>query len=850
MNQTPTDFMEKWVPGSSRWIWLPGEEQPANAYVQFRKSFTIDSAPENALAHVSADCKYLLYVNGLVAGRGPVTTDPKYKQVDVYNVSKHLLRGENVIAALILQRHNKTSRLYPARGGFILQFDSDGLFFGTDAGWKARWAIEYKTDTPYMTHQYGQQEWCDGRKIPAGWERPGFNDTKWDNALLVNAPERYWPKELELRAVPHMLRETVYPVRLISYFGLTSSGKTCEDDWEPARQIMNGYPLSNVTAWNADNIIHPENGPAIFQEKMGDGVGIVVDLGEEIYGYPFIDIECSAGVTVDIGHGEVLSRNRIQTVLFPGRIPEQRYADRYITRAGRQRFEIFDSKGCRYLEIHFNRLADFYTGAKVIIHKVGVMRSRPPINEISSFECGDTRLNRIWDICRRTALVKCQDWHICDAQREQNNWPEMFQDMLYFQCFGKVEMARQMIHQFCRAQLAGGFILSSFPAIMNKSHNEITEEDLYIFSTFSLPVIIYLDWLYGGEDKRQPYWLDCCARALDALLRYKGAPGTLTNLPGSNWVEWSALDARDKRTGARELWEVTVWNCFMVLILENLSEMADSYGKEEYAQKWRKSAADIRRAAGERCWSEKRGAYIDGIYDGKTSAFVSQSTNAMAALARLGSETRLKRALETAESPDRCDVPSAISMMAMYHEALQSLDMDKNVIEKIGRKWGYMLEHGATTTWEAEEALERNMGLCFGFAGHPLNYMSRTILGITPLSPGYSVFSVRIAGHGLNHAKGQIATPYGLISVEWENASDELFLRLRVPKGCLAVVGLPKTDADDCFAEVMSDQEKINLQPRPIAICTFLRKEMPSFIVKEGGYEIRFLKSRGNASVT
>ena len=75
-----------WIASTAKWIWLVGEEKPANAYTQFRKSFTLDTVPTTATVHVTADCRYLLYVNGRMVGRGPVATPPKFKQVDVYDV--------------------------------------------------------------------------------------------------------------------------------------------------------------------------------------------------------------------------------------------------------------------------------------------------------------------------------------------------------------------------------------------------------------------------------------------------------------------------------------------------------------------------------------------------------------------------------------------------------------------------------------------------------------------------------------------------------------------------------------------------------------------------------------------
>ena len=110
-----------WTPERASWIWLSGEEQPDNAYVMFRRSFRLDSVPDSATLRATADCRCLLSVNGVIVGRGPITTDPRFKQVDSYDVAEHLREGENSIAALVLQRHEKTSRLWPVRGRVPVQ---------------------------------------------------------------------------------------------------------------------------------------------------------------------------------------------------------------------------------------------------------------------------------------------------------------------------------------------------------------------------------------------------------------------------------------------------------------------------------------------------------------------------------------------------------------------------------------------------------------------------------------------------------------------------------------------------------------------------------------------------------
>ncbi|MDD5705327.1 MAG: family 78 glycoside hydrolase catalytic domain [Kiritimatiellae bacterium] len=836
--------MKTWRADVARWVWLEGDERPANAYVRFRRRFELKAPPATATVYASADCRYLLFVNGQVAGRGPTTTDPRYKQVDVYEVASLLRPGENVIAALVLQRQVPGTRLCPVRGGFILQFDSPDLRLGTDAAWKAQWADDHRGDVPMMTHQYGHQEWVDGRKTPVGWESPGFDDRAWAAAAVVADATQFWPAELEVRTVPHMRRVVVHPQALIAFFGLSTNGRPPEQDPEPAWNILTGYAMTSVKAEHPERIVHPERGAATFTEINGDGVGIVVDLGAECYGFPFIDIECPAGAVVDIGHGEVLSRNRIQTVLMPRSQAEQCYGDRYITREGRQRFELFDTKGCRYLEIHFNRLADFYTGARVVVHAVGIVNSVSPFELGSEFRCPDERLNRVWAICRHTAEVKCQDWHICDAQREQNNWPDVIQDLLYWQCFGRVEMVRQMIHQFTRLQLPDGFILSLFP-MGDRALATVTARDTYVATTFIFPLIVYVDWLYAGEDDRQPFWLDACGRIFSALHGYVGPAGTLANLPGSQFVEWTGLDARDPGRGVERSWEMPLWNALLVLAQEKLAEMAEAHGRGAQAVQWRAQAAALREAANRRYWSEERQAYPDGIYDGAMSPVLSQTTNAAAVLARLGEESRLRAALRTVADPERCQVQSGINQMMHYHEALQSLDMDAGVPDRFRRKWGAMLDHGATTTWEGENALEASMGLCFAFAAHPLPYLTRTALGVTPIEPGYRRFSVRVVPHGLTEAQGRVATPHGYIEAAWRWDGALFALALTVPEGTTAHVAPPRLGGT---AKAQTWQAKCGGRPArmaelPVALCTFLRADLPAIAVGPGSHQIAFAAS-------
>lgn len=119
--------------------------------------------------------------------------------------------------------------------------------------------------------------------------------------------------------------------------------------------------------------------------------------------------------------------------------------------------------------------------------------------------------------------------------------------------------------------------------------------------------------------------------------------------------------------------------------------------------------------------------------------------------------------------------------------------------------WLYEVKMGATTIWERWDGLDEN-GMCpIGDDGTDLmisynhyasgavgDFFYRRIAGIEPILAGYKKFKIKpVAGGGLTFAKGEINTPYGLISSEWEKKDNKFILKIKVPMGTSCEVTLP-----------------------------------------------------------
>ena len=111
--------------------------------------------------------------------------------------------------------------------------------------------------------------------------------------------------------------------------------------------------------------------------------------------------------------------------------------------------------------------------------------------------------------------------------------------------------------------------------------------------------------------------------------------------------------------------------------------------------------------------------------------------------------------------------------------------------------WGYMLENGATTLWERWEKMT---GGGMNSHNHPMlgsvgSWFYKYLGGITidPAGPGFAVFNIRpCAVDGLTYVRASLNTPHGRIMVAWERQNEVFTLKVTVPAGSQARVGIPK----------------------------------------------------------
>ena len=111
MREQRTDFDR-----NTKWIWGSGRSpEETNQYQAFRKSFTFQGGGSTELK-ITADSRYVLYLNGERLGQGPVRSWPFDQKYDRYDLTSRLRPGQNTVAILVQYLGVSTFQYIAGRG--------------------------------------------------------------------------------------------------------------------------------------------------------------------------------------------------------------------------------------------------------------------------------------------------------------------------------------------------------------------------------------------------------------------------------------------------------------------------------------------------------------------------------------------------------------------------------------------------------------------------------------------------------------------------------------------------------------------------------------------------------------
>jgi len=429
--------------------------------------------------------------------------------------------------------------------------------------------------------------------------------------------------------------------------------------------------------------------------------------------------------------------------------------------------------------------------------------------DAAHFECSDSRLNDVWELCKYTikATTFCGVYVDGDRERIPYEGDAYINQLGHYCVDAEYQMARYT-HEY----------LLQYPTWP-------TEWQLYSV------LMAWEDYFYSGEKRSMRVFSGLLERkTLIELARDDGLISTENasrefeeslNLWNDKYifdhglrdlVDWPPGSFTEGGIGERDNHEMmpvnTVVNALHAyacrLMGHGLSAVGDSAKAQRYMEQSERVMASLNRLM----WDEQRGVYLDGEGSGHASLHSNMFMLAFDLVPRARQASVVEFVISRGMA---CSVYGAQFLLeALFRSgcaregiALMTADHD--------RGWLHMINSGSTMTWEAWDwKYKNNLDWNHAWGAAPANIIPRWLMGVRPLKPGFSKVLIQPQLGDLTHARLKHPTPHGPIELNIHRpAGKHSELELVLPEGVEARVVLDCDRIPTVFDQVNGRQQTL-----------------------------------------
>ncbi len=534
------------------------------------------------------------------------------------------------------------------------------------------------------------------------------------------------------------------------------------------RVVKNTIPRTEAI----ETVLHETSDWATIHPVAEADVRVLLDFGREVVGYHEFEIDAPAGTIIDNQNFEFIQ-------------PDGRFnlsegmnnSFRYVCREGVQRYRTLLRRGFQYSWFTFRSF-----DRPVRVRFIRALMSTYPQARQGAFACSDAWLDRIWEAGAHSVRCCSEDTYTDCPTYEQTFWvgDARNEALVDFVVNGDPRLSAYSWNLAAQSLDRSPLVESQVPSGWEN-----------ILSAWSF---LWMRWTqehhqFTGDDVLGRHMVGQLARNIACIERHLSGRG-LFKMRGWNMFDWAPLDTPSDG-------EVTHLNALAVLGLRQAATLAKNIGAAKEAKAWTTLADRITGAINRHLWDAKKRAYVDCIRaDGTHSPVYSQQTHTAVYIAGVATGERLRRSREIMEKAPKGFVEAGSPFFMFF--VLEGLARDKKfkeLADTVRTYWGKQVEAGATTCWETYNANHVRMtrSHCHGWSAAPTYFLSRHVLGVQPLEPGFATVRVAPQLSGLKWARGRVPTPRGSVEVAWKHDSVLGCFELRVdlPAGTPAVIELP-----------------------------------------------------------
>jgi hypothetical protein len=741
------------------WITHPTAPLREPVVLHFRRVLTLAVVPAAYPVRVSADNRFVLFVNGHRVGDGPARGDLTHWRYERFDLAPTLKAGQNLITATvwnfgvyapIAQMTDRTA--------FLLESEATGDgSISTPKGWlveqePGQRPVPRVVDGNWEYMASGPGEEIDAAHYDWDWQNPRDNAASW---LPAASP----------------IRESIYA----NVNKAHSADTTGDNPWGLVPDTLPAMEYTSTSPGQTARTSLPElkTFPAFpVTVPAGSHVHILLDRKTLTTAYPLLTVSGGIGAHIQLIYAEALydkdhhkgDRDAVDDRTAVG------ITDSFLPDGGSHRFfEPLWWRTWRYLDLDIQTAAD-----PLQLESLTAQFTAYPFEERATLNSPDPDLAKIWEISWRTARLDAHETYMDTPYYEQLQYvgDTRVQALISYAVAGDDRLARQAIEAFDQSRIPDGITRSRYPSSLPQT-----------IPTFSLLFVgmVHDYWMYRPDLEPVRSSLAGTRTVLDWFAAQEntdpsGQPdGLLRQLPWWSFVDWVS-------TGTIPTYDAHGESCVTTLeylgALNDATDLEKALGDPLLAIRYQSRAAHIRTGLFSKCWSASRGLVAD-TPDQKS---FSQQANILAVLYDVVPKDRQQQvlgqmlAIEPGTTPDgvlsasyyfRFYLARALDHAGLADEYLRSLD-----------PWRKLLPLHFST-WPEIPGNTRSDS--HAWTAHPIYDLLTLVAGIEPASPGFA--TVRIAPHlgALPSLSAAYPHPQGMIQVEYHRQGAGLNATITLP---------------------------------------------------------------------
>ena len=743
---------------SAQWISHPTAPLREPITLHFKKAFNLTAAPAHFIVHVSADNRFVLYLNGQRVGDGPARGDLNHWRYETFDLAPMLKAGTNTLAATVWNFGVYAPvAQFTDRTAFLVQGDTDAE---KAANTNDSWMVEVEAgQVPLPRKRNGL--WVYMAQGPGETLRAADYDWSWlsgEGSRWVHAAsairENVFPNagiaasfgvqaDLPWALVPDMLPHMAYEVE--------DAGHVVRTGIETAKS----FPEKPATI------------PAHTQEH------ILLDRSELTTAYPKLTFSGGKGSHISFTYAEALydaqlhkgNRNEVGDRKALG-VVDDIYPD-----GGEHRsFETLWWRTWRYLDIAVETGDEPLTLDKLEAHFTAY-----PFKPTATFTASDPDLEKIWKIGWHTAQLDAHETYMDTPYYEQLQYSgdTRLQAMITYAMTGTDLLPRQAIQALDDSRIPLGITASRYPSALPQ-----------FIPTFSLLWIgmIHDNYMYRPDTKFVQGFLPGERTVLDWFAGYQHPDGLLSKVPWWSFIDW--IETKQEFPSYDKNSESCMTTFQYVGALEDAIEMETALGSPMYVDTDKKRLAAAKSGLQAECWDARVGLYADS----PAKEIFSQHSNMLAVLHDVAPKEMQQALLQKVFAKDMGE-PATAGLPPLIHasfyfryylaRALDHAGMADDYLKTLG-DWHGFLKMGFTT-WPEQPGDTRSDS--HAWTAHPTYDLLTLVAGIEPASPGFKTVKIEPHLGDLTSLEATYPHPLGLIRVKYSVGEAATHAEIELPDG-------------------------------------------------------------------